>query len=179
MAKKKDKNRGNLTSGKIWEARTTLGRPRLFSSPESLWNAACEYFQWVDDNPIVVIDVGKAGDHFGERIEIPHQRPYTIEGLAVFLDCDKTTLLNYGTREGYEDFFTVVTKIKETMYSQKFSGASVGIFNAMIISRDLGLKDHQEVTGADGRPLMGAANSDEQASASRTRLLAMVNDDDE
>ena len=27
------------------------GRDKLFSTPELLWEAACEYFQWCDENP--------------------------------------------------------------------------------------------------------------------------------
>ena len=31
--------------------RSKHGRDKLFATPELLWDAACEYFQWCDENP--------------------------------------------------------------------------------------------------------------------------------
>ena len=39
------------------------------------------------------------------------------------------------------EFSSVITRIRETIYQQKFEGAAVGAFNANIIARDLGLAD--------------------------------------
>ena len=36
----------------FWKARATHGRGKIFSSPKQLWDASCEYFQWVSDNPL-------------------------------------------------------------------------------------------------------------------------------
>jgi hypothetical protein len=40
-----------------------------------------------------------------------------------------------------KDFMPIITRIKEIIYNQKFSGAAAGFFNANIIARDLGLSD--------------------------------------
>ena len=39
------------TGNKFWMLRSKHGRDKLFSTPELLWEAACEYFQWCDENP--------------------------------------------------------------------------------------------------------------------------------
>lgn len=36
---------------KFWMLRSKHGRDKLFATPELLWEAACEYFQWCDENP--------------------------------------------------------------------------------------------------------------------------------
>lgn len=131
-------------NNQFWKQRATHGREKIFKTPVDLWQAACEYFQWCDENPWYKYEAAKAGDHFGENVTVPVERPYTITGLCIFLDCDVETFLNYGKAEAYKDFFGVVSKIRDVIYTQKFEGAAVGAFNASIIIRDLGLRDKQE-----------------------------------
>lgn len=38
-------------NNQFWKLRSKHGRDTLFSSPELLWSAACEYFDWCDENP--------------------------------------------------------------------------------------------------------------------------------
>ncbi len=125
---------------KFWLNRSKHGRDKLFSSPEILWKEACEYFEWCEANPLIEIDFkGKDAD----RVEIPRMRAFTWEGLEVFLDV--YSLRDYKTNEDYKDFSQVITRIERIIYSQKFSGAASGFFNATIIARDLGLRDKQEI----------------------------------
>ena len=59
----------------FWKLRSKHGRDKLFTTPELLWEAACEYFEWIDENPLIQIDYrGKDAD----KVELPHTRPYTI-----------------------------------------------------------------------------------------------------
>ncbi len=37
---------------RFWEQRSSHGRKPIFEDPEQLWEAACEYFEWVTDNPL-------------------------------------------------------------------------------------------------------------------------------
>lgn len=135
---------------RFWENRSKHGRDKIFSSPEILWEGASEYFEWCEDNPLTEQDwVGKDGDEVTKNL----MRPFTLSGLCVFLDCDEQTLKNYGTKEEYKDFFGVYTRICQIIRTQKFEGAAVGLFNASIIARDLGLADKNELTGKDGGPI--------------------------
>ncbi len=127
-----------------WRARTKHGRDKLFSTPEILWEACCEYFDWVEQNPLneYVIFQGKIAEE-----TIPKIRAMTIQGLCLFLDIDDDTWAEYKKRK---DFTGIVTRAERIIYQQKFSGAAAGLLNANIIARDLGLADKKEHTGADG-----------------------------
>jgi hypothetical protein len=127
---------------KFWELRSKHGRDKLFATPKLLWEAACEYFDWCDNNPLIETDFrGKDAD----RVEIPKQRPYTLHGFCLYVDAS-TGYLREFKKDCSKDFVSVVTRIEETIYNQKFSGAASGFFNANIISRDLGLQDKTDVT---------------------------------
>ena len=132
------------SKNQFWKARASCGRDKLFESPESLWNAACEYFEWVEANPLWE---NKPTQYQGDVIDIPidRMRAMTNQGLCLFLDIDEQTLTNYGSKEGYEDFFGIVKKIKAVIYEQKFTGASAGLLNPNIIARDLGLAEKKEL----------------------------------
>ncbi len=126
----------------FWKLAPKCGRERSFSSPEILWDAACEYFEATDERKWVTVEFnGKDAT----ECHVPNETPYTISGLCVFLGCDRRTLLNYETDEKYKEFFPIVTRIKEIMFTQKFEGAAVGAFNSSIIARDLGLVDKSGV----------------------------------
>lgn len=126
---------------KYWQLRSKHGRDKLFATPELLWEAAKEYFEWCDNNPVLKEDyVGKDAD----RVERQLQRPYTISGLCIYLDASRHWW-NEFRANATKDFLEVITRIDEIIYSQKFDGAAVGVFNQSIIARDLGLVDKKEV----------------------------------
>lgn len=127
----------------FWKLRSKHGRDKLFASAPLLWEAAMEYFEWCDNNPWIKKDwVGKDAD----EVNRPTARPYTLSGLCLYLGCNSAYFRTFKAQlpEGEEDFNTVITRIEETLYTQKFEGAAVGAFNANIIARDLGLVDRQE-----------------------------------
>ena len=136
---------------RFWEQRSSHGRNPIFKSPEQLWDACCEYFKWVDDHPLVAAELVK---YQGEATlaEVPKMRAMHIGGLCMFLDI---TLPTWHAYKAKEDFSNVVTRAEEIIYQQKFSGAAADLFNANIIARDLGLKDHSssEVSGPGGKPI--------------------------
>lgn len=138
---------------KFWQRRSKHGRDKLFASAELLWEAACEYFQWCDDNPWMKNEALKGGDMAGQIIEIPTQIPYTMKGLCLYLGCNEAYFRNFKNQErkNSEDFSSVIERIEDTIYNQKFTGATVGAFNANIIARDLGLSDNSRVEHANDK----------------------------
>lgn len=124
-----------------WAKRSTIGRGKLFDSPETLWDACVEYFEYTDSRKWNKVDY--KGSNV-ERVEIPTDTPYTLSGLRIFLDIDFQTWINYRSKEGYEDFFDITRKVEEIIYTQKFEGATVGVYNASIVARDLGLAEKTE-----------------------------------
>lgn len=123
----------------FWKQRSTHGRETLFASPTLLWESACEYFQWCDENPI------KDPRSFGGQQMI--QRPFTMHGLCGFLDCSTSYFRAFkSTAENKDDFLTVITRIEEVVYQQKFENAAIGVYNHSIIARDLGLAEKTDTT---------------------------------
>ena len=126
----------------FWKARTKHGRDKLFASADALWESCCEYFQWVEDNPLWEM---KVTQYQGEVVNmpVPKMRAMTIGGLCIFLDIDETTWRAWREQE---DFSTVIQKAERTIYNQKLTGAAADLLNANIIARDLGLADKKDVT---------------------------------
>lgn len=129
----------------FWKARTKHGRSRLFESSDALWEACCEYFEWVDSNPLLEM---KPFAYQGVVIQepVPKMRAMTINGLCIFLDIDLTTWRAW--RE-VKEFSTVVSRAEEIIYEQKFTGAAADLLNSNIIARDLGLADKHENQNKD------------------------------
>lgn len=152
-AKKGDKRLGN----QFWKARAKHGRGKIFSTPKQLWDAACEFFQWIEDNPL---KESKLVSFQGKSVieEVPLMRAMTLEGLTRFLGVNTDYLnqfesaLDLETKKG-KDFSGVIRDIKELIRDQKFVGASAGLLNPNIIARDLGLTDKKEVNGDILNPL--------------------------
>ena len=124
----------------FWKARTKHGRDKIFSDSDSLWEACCEYFQWVEDNPLFE---SKAFAYQGvvTQEQVAKMRAMTISGLCIFLDIDDDTWDLYRKRD---DFIGVTNRVESIIYNQKFQGAAADLLNANIISRDLGLADKTE-----------------------------------
>lgn len=120
---------------KFWQLRSKHGREKLFATPELLWEAACEYFEWCDNNPWKMSVVTKGG-----IVELPKTRPYTVTGLCLYLDACESYWRTF-RRENHEDFLPIVTRIDKIIETQQFTGAAVGEYNANIIARKLGIED--------------------------------------
>jgi hypothetical protein len=141
----------------FWKARAKHGRSKIFSSPKQLWDASCEYFQWVEDNPL---KESKLVSFQGVSVieELPLMRAMTIEGITRFLGVNTDYFnqfelaLNLSTKQG-KDFSGVIRDMKEVIRDQKFVGASAGLLNPNIIARDLGLTDKKEISGDIENPL--------------------------
>ncbi|EAP4935021.1 DNA-packaging protein [Salmonella enterica] len=126
---------------RFWEARSSHGRNPKFESGDQLWAACCEYFQWVEDNPLWEM---KPFAYQGEVTQEPvaKMRAMTLTGLCLFLDISDDTWRNYREKE---DLLGVVSRAEKVIYDQKFSGAAADLLNANIIARDLGLAEKKEV----------------------------------
>ncbi len=123
---------------KYYLLRKKKGRNKLFATPRLLQEAAEEYFQWVDDNPLYEKQFINQGRNGIAEVKVPKMRPYTLSGLCIFVGISTQTLYNY---KKYKGFKAIVQKIKDIIFVQKFEGALCGLFNPTIIARDLNLKD--------------------------------------
>jgi len=146
---------GAPNGNQFWKQRSKHGRDRIFETPEILWQAATEYFNWVDAHPWWKNEAVKSGDMAGEIIKVPTARPYTMQGLCLFLHVNTVYFNKFeksleGRKDdASKDYCQIITRIRETIFAQKFEGAAVGAFNANLIARELGLADKQEARHVD------------------------------
>lgn len=136
-----------INGNQFWKLRSKHGRDKIFKSPTLLWEAACEYFEWCDENKLIAIDFkGKDAD----RVEMPKMRPFTLIGLCHYLDVNSDYFTDFKDSikekkdDQSKDFSRIITRIYEIIYRQKFEGAAAGFLNPNIIARDLGLVDKKE-----------------------------------
>jgi hypothetical protein len=131
------------------------GRPRIFNSPQELWDAFEKYKQHTKANPILVHDfVGKDATEVYKRKEVP----LTIEGFQCFLvdegyvtfpDIDKYL---DGT---HKEFVSISVAIKKDIRRDQLKGGMAGIYNASLTARINGLVDKVEKTVIQEQPLFG------------------------
>jgi hypothetical protein len=130
----------------FWKLRSKHGRDKLFTTPELLWDAACAYFQWCEDNHLAE---EKVFQYQGEivRAEVRKMRAMTLSGMCFYLHCSESYFRAFKStcQEKDKDILTVIDDIETIIYNQKFAGASADLLNANIISRDLGLMDKQGI----------------------------------
>jgi hypothetical protein len=145
---------GAPAGNQFWKLRSKHGRDKLFATPELLWKAACEYFQWCEDNPIT--DTRS----FGGKQKI--QRPFTMQGLCLYLRCN-TAYFRQFKEVCSNDFSTIIQDIEDTIYQQKFELAAIGILKDNFIARELGLKENSQVdTNVKiEQPLFGKEDSED------------------
>lgn len=139
-----------------WERRAKHGPDVLFGDPAKLWEAAVNYFEYVDENPWedekVFVNQGIV-----TRASEYRKQVYTMAGLQLFLGVSGVYFYQLKERvktpgsQLDKGLAKVIEAIELVIYSQKYAGATSGFFNANIIARDLGLKDATDVT-TGGQP---------------------------
>ena len=122
-----------------------MGKHKYIETPELLWQYFCDYIAHERNNPMFKTEyVGKDGN----EVRTPLETPITFEGFECYLADEGiiTHLSDYSAnKEGiYKEYSTIITRIKQNCFVHNFKGASVGLFNANIIAKKLGLIDKRE-----------------------------------
>ena len=155
---------------KIWElAPSPLGgRPRLFTSPLTLWRKFLAYCKWVDENPwedksgsnSLTTNTKASTNAMKQQVRMI-QRAYTLYGFCTYsgiYKCSSFKQKYYGKetlcqdpkeREKHEGFSTVIDAIEATIASQQIDGALLNVFNGNLVARLNGLAENvkSEVNG--------------------------------
>ncbi len=137
---------GAPKGNRFWKARSRHGRKLLWEDAEELKAASFEYFEWVEENPLIEM---RPFAYQGEVIQepIPKMRAMTIGGLCIFLGMTQETWQQYRKKK---DFSSICSEVEEIIRTQKFTGAAADMLNPSIIARDLGLADKVDNTSSDG-----------------------------
>ena len=136
----------------FWKLRSKHGRDKLFESPELLWESACEYFEWCDENPWMKEKTVQTDKGFSKE-KTPTQRPYSRSGWRLYIGCSENWLSEF-KKTATDDFLEVIETVENCIDKQQWEGATVGAFNANIIARTLGLIDKQDLdVKSDGKQI--------------------------
>jgi hypothetical protein len=122
-------------------------KKKYIESPEKLWEYFMQYVQHEQANPMLKVDyVGKDG----EKVYVPLQVPITFEGFECWLADQEIIeqLGDYSSNKGgaYDSYSTIITRIRSNCFVQNFKGAAVGVFNANLIAKKIGLVEKVEQT---------------------------------
>lgn len=131
-----------------------VGRPKIFKTPEELWEHYEDYRLDILMNPIHVAKwVGKDA----KEVKEAHYEPPTWKGFENYLfeagQCYNLEKYRRNHDGAYPKFVDIIRAIGAAMFRRKFFGASIGIYQHNIIARELGLADVQEVTNFE-RPIL-------------------------
>lgn len=146
-------------NNQFWKLRSKHGREAIFKTPETMWEAAMEYFEATDARKWMKVEF-KGKDN--ERVEVPTDTPYTISGLCLFLDVSTSYFQEFETRINEKkklnkkdrEFIKTISRIRQIIWTQKFEGASVNAYNSAIIMRELGMYDKLQLSGDKGNPIV-------------------------
>ena len=123
------------------------GRPRKFK-PADLLDEFQNYIQDRMSNPIVEKEeeIGVVGKNPSAKTkEKSHPQLLSVADFCVYLGCSRNWW-----NELPDEYLGVKSHISTYIDNFQLKGASIGVFNANIVSRLLGLKEKTELTGGDG-----------------------------
>lgn len=119
-----------------------IGRPPKFESAEDFKTKSKEYFDWCDANPIEVYTRTTSDDKIVQQTK----RPYTLQGLMLWLGITNWTRFKQYDYTQTEDFVRVIRACEETIKRQQIEGAMSGAYNSNLVARLNGISEKQETT---------------------------------
>jgi len=122
-----------------------MPKPKLIATPEILWQLFKDYVKHERDNPMSKREyVGKDGI----EKDTPLETPITFMGFECWL-ADEDYIKDLGDYQSdkggrYSEYATIITRVENNCFVHNFKGAAVGLFNANLIARKLGIADKTE-----------------------------------
>jgi len=117
------------TGNQLYKLASYTGRNKLFATPDDLLAAAFDYFDWVENNPVieeVFVD--------GKTFPLPKMRAMSLERLCLHIG-----VCNLRHYKKNADFSQVISFIYSSINAYNLEGAAAGLLKLNIISRLLGL----------------------------------------
>ena len=144
-----------------------MGKRKYIETPEKMWECFLAYKKEVKENPIITVEQKKGStnikldassdirdsveeikESIQALVELPRQRPLTIEGFENWLS-DNEIIEDLGDylqnkEERYSEYATILTRIRKNIRQDQIEGGMGGIYNASITARLNGLVDKKE-----------------------------------
>jgi len=110
--------------GNLFYNSSTVGRKKLFATPEDLWRAACTYFEHCTDD-LVEVSVLK-----GEKLVSDYKMlPMSQAGLSLYLGI--SNLFRYNDDPAFSE---IMERIRAVMQIHNYGCAATGALNSRIMS---------------------------------------------
>lgn len=122
-----------------------MAKKKYIETPSHLWELFKAYVKHEAENPMYKVEyVGRDGS----KEKTPLETPITFEGFECYL-ADEGVINDLGdyqsNKDGrYSEYATIITRITKNCFVHNFKGASVGLFNANLIAKKLGLIEKTE-----------------------------------
>jgi hypothetical protein len=125
-----------LPGNSAWEARRPAGPAPKFADAESLWEACVQYFDWVNEHPLYAVQLVT---YKGRTTQVPVRkvRAMTKGDLCRFLGIQRRTW--NGWKRDRPDLELTVEKAEDVIWIWQFEHAAVGLLDAGVVIRQLGL----------------------------------------
>ncbi len=149
-----------------------LGRPKSIATPEDFWTHFVNYKNKVKSEPFykieqkkgtVVMAKGYDGEAPADLVEIPMEKPLTMEGFENYL-CDIDVMKGADATDYFEnkdnryaDFIPVCKRVKRTIREDQITGGMVGAYNPSITQRINNLVEKSQVENLTEQPLFPVA----------------------
>lgn len=133
---------GAPPGNQFWKRRSKHGIDRIIQDPKKLAESIDEYFQSCIDDPIQIADF-KGKD--ATKVKYEHPRPFLKNELARFCGLAKWESIEQ-LKQSSKGFMEVITRAEGIIADQKYTYAVINVFNANIVSLDLGLVKKIEQT---------------------------------
>jgi hypothetical protein len=122
-----------------------MAKHKYIESPEQLWELFEDYRKHEKLNPMIKNEyVGKDGN----AVETELETPVTFEGFECYLS-DKGIIQDLGDysknkEQRYTEYAPIITRIQKNCFVHNYKGAAVGLFNANLVARKLGISEKTE-----------------------------------
>lgn len=127
-----------------WEI-VNNGQIVIDTTAEELWENACSYFKYCDDNPIMTKGTVTAGKDVGKLYNIQKKRPYTIRGLCLQCGIVQEYLNDMKSIKAKDsEYGIVVDRILNIIHTNNLEHAMTGEFNPQLTARVLNM-DKEEI----------------------------------
>lgn len=128
-----------------WAKMKSTLESKVFTSPEHLWGLACDYFAKAETDYVTKIELIKSGMFAGAPAEYNVGVPFSWAAFGNYLVSRGYRVGIYKYRVNYngdyETFVDVIERINDVIHERNFNGATVGVFNASLVSKQLNLED--------------------------------------
>lgn len=132
---------------RLWEMINLRKDISYADTAQAMWERACEYFIWCDENPVVWKSTIMSGTRGGDKVENESPRPYSVRAMCLFCGLSEGYISSVrGSKDHSSDYYLVVSKVLSIIYVQNLDFATAGVFNPVFTSKLLNLGDEDTIS---------------------------------